>query len=272
MPFGRHPSAKTKETTKAGKGPLLRINRKDCDVPTKKKVRRRRTLFCCGGRAKPLYPFRVLWRLFSTLSRLCESFGHDGTLSTIGSQISNSKWKGKKKGGIRLREIERERETRRRRRRVKKNDDDDVVFFCALCSHHRRRRPQRERYKNTSSLSTFPHLTCEKRRLFNAFFFPKNIKKEIPTTTTTMPRVVAAAAQQKTNTTVGAALLTDRASRTLIETQLRVALDAVCYQRGARERRRGNDGPFFFLSRRRSILNFETRAVDDDDDDDDARL
>ena len=81
-----------------------------------------------------------------------------------------------------------------------------------------------------------------------------------------MPRVVAAAAQQKTNTTVGAALLTDRASRTLIETQLRVALDAVCYQRGARERRRGNDGPFFFLSRRRSILNFETRAVDDDDD------
>ena len=85
-----------------------------------------------------------------------------------------------------------------------------------------------------------------------------------------MTRVVAAAAQQKTNTTVGA-LLTDRASRTLIETQLRVALDAVCYQRGARERRRGNDGPFFFLSRRRSILNFETRAVDDDDDDD-ARL
>ena len=57
-----------------------------------------------------------------------------------------------------------------------------------------------------------------------------------------MPRVVAAAAQQKTNTTVGAALLTDRASRTLIETQLRVALDAVCYQRGARERRR----TFFF--------------------------
>ena len=158
--------------------------------------------------------------------------------------------KGEKEGGIRLREIERERETRRRRRRVKKNDDDDddVVFFCALCSHHRRRRPQRERYKNTSSLSTFPHLTCEKRRLFNAFFFPKNIKKEIPTTTTTtMPRVVAAAAQQKTNTTVGAALLTDRASRTLIETQLRVALDAVCYQRGARERRRGNDGPFFFF-------------------------
>ena len=61
-----------------------------------------------------------------------------------------------------------------------------------------------------------------------------------------MTRVVAAAAQQKTNTTVGA-LLTDRASRTLIETQLRVALDAVCYQRGARERRRGNDGPFFFF-------------------------
>ena len=87
-----------------------------------------------------------------------------------------------------------------------------------------------------------------------------------------MPRVVAAAAQQKTNTsTVGTALLTDRASRTLIDTQLRVALDAVCHQRGARERRRGNDGPFFFLSRRRSILNFETRAVDDDDDDD-ARL
>ena len=85
--------------------------------------------------------------------------------------------KGEKEGGIRLREIERERETRRRRRRVKKNDDDDVVFFCALCSHHRRRRPQRERYKNTSSLSTFPHLTCEKRRLFNAFFFPKNKKK-----------------------------------------------------------------------------------------------
>ena len=83
-----------------------------------------------------------------------------------------------------------------------------------------------------------------------------------------MTRVVAAAAQQKTNTTVGA-LLTDRASQTLIETQLRVALDAVCYQRGARERRRGNDGPFFFLLRRRSILNFETHAVDDDDD---ARL
>ena len=66
------------------------------------------------------------------------------------------------------------------------------------------------------------------------------------TTTTTMPRVVAAAAQQKTNTTVGAALLTDRASRTLIETQLRVALDAVCYQRGARERRRGETTDLFF--------------------------
>ena len=165
-------------------------------------------------------------------------------------RVSNFQFqmKGEKEGGIRLREIERERETRRRRRRVKKNDDDDVVFFCALCSHHRRRRPQRERYKNTSSLSTFPHLTCEKRRLFNAFFFPKNIKKEIPTTTTTMPRVVAAAAQQKTNTTVGAALLTDRASRTLIETQLRVALDAVCYQRGARERRRRGETTDLFFS------------------------
>ena len=68
-------------------------------------------------------------------------------------------------------------------------------------------------------------------------------------TTTTMPRVVAAAAQQKTNTTVGAALLTDRASRTLIETQLRVALDAVCYQRGARERRRGETTDLFFFFR-----------------------
>ena len=64
-----------------------------------------------------------------------------------------------------------------------------------------------------------------------------------------MPRVVAAAAQQKTNTTVGAALLTDRASQTLIETQLRVALDAVCYQRGARK----TTTSFFFCV----VFNFE---------------
>ena len=53
-------------------------------------------------------------------------------------------------------------------------------------------------------------------------------------TTTTTKHVLAAAQQQKTTFGVVGAL-TDRASRTLIETQLRVALDAVCYQRGARK-------------------------------------
>ena len=150
----------------------------------------------------------------------------------------------------------RERETRRRRRRVKKNDDDDDddddddVFFCARSVRIVVDDRDEKSDAKTHLLSlSIPAFDMRKRRLFNAFFFPKNIKKEIPTTTTTMPRVVAAAAQQKTNTTtVGAALLTDRASRTLIETQLRVALDAVCYQRGARERRRRGETTDLFFS------------------------
>ena len=53
-------------------------------------------------------------------------------------------------------------------------------------------------------------------------------------TTTTTKHVLAAAQQQKT-TFGGFGALMDQASRTLIETQLCVALDAVCYQRGARK-------------------------------------
>ena len=129
MPFGRHPSAKTKETTKAG-GPLLRINRKDCDVPTKKKVRRRRTLFCCGGRAKPLYPFRVLWRLFSTLSRLCESLlGMMGP--AFNYRVSNFQFQmeGKKEGGYKT-----ERDWERERREgggTSKRTTTTTLFFSA---------------------------------------------------------------------------------------------------------------------------------------------
>ena len=158
--------------------------------------------------------------------------------------------KGEKEGGIRLREIERERDAKeeearqkeRRRRRRRR-----CFFLRALFASSTTTTATRAIQTPLHSLY-IPAARHAKKGVFLTPSFSPKMRKSPATTTTTMPRVVAAAAQQKTNTTVGAALLTDRASRTLIETQLRVALDAVCYQRGARERRRGNDGPFSFAT------------------------